>query len=110
LTYRYTVDRVTTTKQVLKGANKMKNKINPIECARSARRDTISELGTLIFQLQKDYDRLKKAKDEDDLEGLTPQLGNTGYYLSQHCLNYEQTVKAGTKMELWASIAQWEEA
>ena len=86
-----------------------RQKINPIECARSARRDTISELGTLIFQLQKDYDRLVKAKDEDDLDGLTPQMGNTGYYLSQHCLRYEQTIIAATKMEQWARIAQWEQ-
>ena len=88
----------------------MKNKINPTECARSARRDTISELGCLIQELQRDYDRLVKAQVEDDLKGLMPQQGNTGYYLSQHCLRYEQTIKAGTKMELWARIAQWEEA
>lgn len=85
----------------------MKKKINPIECARSARRDTLRELHTLIFHLQKDYDRLMKAKDADDLDGLTPQMGNTGYYLTQHCLNYEQTIIAGTKMEQWAMIAQW---
>ncbi len=85
-------------------------KINPIECARSARRETITELGYLIEELQKDYDRLVKAKIEDDLKGLTPQQGNTGYYLSQHCLRYEQTIKAGTKMAQWAVIAQWEEA
>ena len=48
-------------------------KINPTECARSARRDTITELGYLIEDLQKDYDRLVKAKIGDDLEGLTPQ-------------------------------------
>ena len=84
--------------------------INPIECARASRRETINELGHLIFQLQKDYDRLVKAKDEDDLNGLTPQMGNTGYYLSQHCLRYEQTIIAATKMEQWAMIAQWVEA
>jgi hypothetical protein len=95
--------------QVLKGANKMK-KINPIECARSARRDTITELGYLIEDLQRDYDRLKKAKIQDDLKGLMPQQGNTGYYLQQHCLRYEQTIKAGTRMYEWAKIAEWEEA
>ena len=86
-----------------------RQKINPIECAKSARRDTITELGYLIEDLQKDYDRLVKAKIEDDLKGLTPQ-GHTGFYLSQHCLRYEQTIKAGTRMHEWAKIAEWEEA
>jgi hypothetical protein len=85
------------------------NKLNPTECARNARKDTIIELGYLIQDLQQDYDRLVKAKIGDDLEGLTPQ-GHTGFYLSQHCLRYEQTIKAGTRMHEWAKIAEWVES
>jgi hypothetical protein len=95
--------------QVLKGANKMK-KEKAIECARNARKKTISELGYLIKELQKDYDRLVKAQVEDDLKGLTPQQGSRGYYLQQHCLRYEQTIIAAAEMEQWAMISEWAEA
>ena len=80
-----------------------------IECARASRRKTISELSYLIEGLQKDYDRLVKAQTEDSLKGLTIPDGSKGYYLTQHCLRYEQTIKVATEMEQWALIAQWTE-
>ncbi len=89
------------------------NKEEATKCARNARKQTISELGYLINGLQKDYDRLVKAQVEDDLKGFSwdcPPNGNYGFYLTQHCLRYEQTVKKATEMEQWAMIAEWVEA
>jgi hypothetical protein len=84
------------------------NKEQATAKARALRNETISELGYLIADLQKDYDRLTKAVWlDDDSKGMTAHQGNTGYYLSQHCLRYEQTVKAGVKMDEWARLAQW---
>jgi len=80
-----------------------------IECARASRRKTISELGYLIEGLQKDYDRLVKAQVEDSLKGLTTPDGSKGFYLVQHCLRYEQTIKVATEMEHWALIAEYTE-
>ena len=85
------------------------NKEQATARARVLRDETISELGYLIADLQRDYDRLTKAIAHDDEEGMTAHQGNTGYYLSQHCLRYEQTVRAGVKMDEWARLAQWME-
>jgi hypothetical protein len=77
--------------------------------ARALREDTLRELGNLIDDLQRDYDRLTKAVWlDDDSKGMTAHQGNAGYYLSQHCLRFQQTMKAGNLMEEWARIAQWE--
>ena len=85
------------------------NKEQATANARALREDTIRELGHLIADLQKDYDRLTKAVWlDDDSKGMTAHQGNSGYYLSQHCLRYQQTVKAGNLMEEWSRIAQWE--
>jgi hypothetical protein len=84
------------------------NKEQAVADARAMREETIRELGYLIADLQKDYDRLTKAVwIEDDTKMMTATQGNTGYYLSQHCLRYEQTMKAGWRMEEYARIAQW---
>jgi hypothetical protein len=85
------------------------NKEQAVADARALREETIRELGHLIADLQKDYDRLTKAVwIEDDTKMMTATQGNTGYYLSQHCLRYEQTMRAGWRMEEYARIAQWE--
>ena len=76
--------------------------------ARAYREETMRELGHLIAELQRDYHRLSNAVNRDDGEGMTAHQGNSGYYLSQHCLRYQQTMKAGNLMEEWARIAQWE--
>jgi hypothetical protein len=83
------------------------NKEQATAKARAMREETISELGYLIEELQRDYHRLTNAVNRDDSEGMTAHQGNTGYYLSQHCLRYEQTIKAGVKMDEWARLAQW---
>jgi hypothetical protein len=83
------------------------NKEQATAKARALRNETISELGYLIEELQRDYVRLSNAVNRDDSEGMTAHQGNTGYYLSQHCLRYEQTVRAGVKMDEWARLAQW---
>jgi hypothetical protein len=85
------------------------NKKQATDKARDYRDETLRELGHLIADLQKDYDRLTKAVWlDDDSKGMTAHQGNSGYYLSQHCLRYQQTTKAGNLMEEWARIAQWE--
>ena len=84
------------------------NKEQAVADARALREETIRELGHLIADLQKDYDRLTKAIAHDDEEGMTASRGNSGYYISQHCLRYEQTMRAGWRMEEYARIAQWE--
>ncbi len=85
------------------------NKEQATANARALREDTIRELGNLIADLQKDYDRLTKAVWlDDDSKGMTAHQGNSGYYLSQHCLRFQQTMKAGNLMEEWSRIAQWE--
>lgn len=79
-----------------------------IESARHHRKETIRELRNFIEELQRDLDRLTEADAEgDDSEGVTPQRGNSGYYLSQHCLRYEQTVLAGQQMKTMARLADW---
>lgn len=83
-----------------------------IESARHHRKETIRELTNLIQELQRDLDRLIEADEYgeecgDDEKGVTPQKGNSGYYLQQHCLRYEQTVKAGQQMETMARVADW---
>lgn len=86
----------------------MLDKETAIRNAKHLREDTIRELGYLIEDLQKDYDRLVKASQNDDNgEGLSPIKGNSGFYLSQHCLRYEQTIKAGVRMEEYARLADW---
>jgi hypothetical protein len=62
-------------------------------------------MSKLIYNLQQDLDRLTRYKDAPAEEGFTPQKGNVGFYISQHCLRYEQTMKAGWKMEEWARLA-----
>ena len=83
-------------------------KLNPIKCAQYARRNTIDELECLIFDLQRDLNRLVKAQAEDGTDALTIPNKNTGFYLSQHAPRYEQVIRAGAKMEEWAKISQWE--
>jgi hypothetical protein len=84
------------------------NKETALDSAKHWRKETIRELMYFIEALQHDLDRLTKADtDGDDSEGVTPQKGNSGYYLSQHCLRYEQTVKAGQQMETMARVAMW---
>lgn len=77
--------------------------------ARQWRAETIRELEYLIQDLQRDLDRLTKRQNEGDegCEGYSPIRGNNGYYFSQHCLRYEQAVKAGVKMEQYAQMADW---
>jgi hypothetical protein len=84
------------------------NKEQAVADARAMREETLRELKVLIKDLQNDYDRLTKAKEHDDSDGMmTATQGNKGYYLSQHCLRYEQTMRAGWRMEEYARIAQW---
>ncbi len=78
-----------------------------IRSAKHHRNETISQLTELIKNLQQDLDRLIKYKHAPIEEGLTPQKGNLGFYISQHCLRYEQTMQAGWKMEEWARFATW---
>lgn len=79
-----------------------------LNSAKHWRKETIRELMYFIEALQHDLDRLTKADtDGDDSEGVTPQKGNSGYHLSQHCLRYEQTVLAGQQMETMARVAEW---
>ena len=80
-----------------------------IRTAKEFRKETIRELGYLIEELQQDYNRLKNEDEfpEEEHDGLTPQKGNRGFYLRQHCLRYEQTLTASVKMEEWARLADW---
>lgn len=85
------------------------NSLRAITYARQWRAETITELQYLIQDLQRDLDRLTQAQNEGDTayNGYSPHSGNNGYYLSQHCLRYEQAVKAGVKMEQYAKMADW---
>ncbi len=76
-----------------------------IQSAQHHRNETISQMTELIKDLQRDLDRLIKYKEAPIEEGLTPQKGNVGFHISQHCLRYEQTMKAGWAMEQWARLA-----
>jgi hypothetical protein len=78
-----------------------------IKQAQHQRNETIREMTYLIKDLQEDLERLIKHKHAPTEEGLTPQSGHRGFYISQHCLRYEQTMKAGWKMEEWARLATW---
>lgn len=79
-----------------------------IKTAKEFRKETIRELGYLIEDLQRDYDRLTKAQEQDaEHDGLTAIRGNSGFFLRQHCLRYEQTLTASVKMEEWARLADW---
>jgi len=78
-----------------------------IQSAQHHRDETILQMTYLIKDLQKDLDRLTKHKDAPIEESLTPHHGNQGFYISQHCLRYEQTMQAGWKMEEWARFASW---
>jgi hypothetical protein len=78
------------------------------QSAKDARDETIRQMRYFIEALQKDLDRLTQAKADDD-EGMTPQRGNMGYSISQHCLRYEQTMQAGWRMEQYAKLADWVE-
>lgn len=85
------------------------NSLRAITYARKWRAETITELQYLIQDLQRDLDRLTQAQNKGDTayNGYSPQSGNNGYYLSQHCLRYEQAVKAGVKMTQFAQMADW---
>lgn len=72
--------------------------------ARGYREETIREMGHLIYQLQRDLDRLKTAQEKTGEDDLPTRL-NAGFYISQHCLRYEQTMKAGWQMEQMARLA-----
>ena len=70
--------------------------------ANSYRRETINQLTYLIEGLQHDLNRLEKFHDDEARE-----FSEHDYSLGQHCLRYEQTVKAGAKMEAAARIVDW---